>query len=197
MTRTSRTIPLALLLLAAGGCAGYEPYRKNFSDGPTAWGPVSNGLQVGVARRTYEGGKAPSDNEAFFVVQMRNVGPRPLTILAPTDIDGTPPEPRAGDESACLKLNYGAAAGATKPAEFRATNKPVIQVMEPAKVYNLEMRLSPEKFGARQFDGGRLSAAYVNAQASITYQTSGSTVADIWTGEAKSGDVALNDAPPK
>jgi hypothetical protein len=191
LLRPIPTLSLALLLLLTG-CAGYEPWRKDYADEQTRWGEAVVGLQVGIARRTYEAGKEPAAGEVYYLVQMRNVGPAAIKVLAPVEIDGTPPEPRAGDESACVRLTYESAAAGVKSAEFKSPWKPAVQVMEPGKDYNLTLRLSPGKFGLRRFDEGTLRATYANAQASIRYGTTGGNeVAGLWTGEAASGAVEL------
>ena len=68
-----------------------------------------------------------------------------------------------GDESVGVKLVYDSAAG-VKTGEFRPRDKPVIQTMEPGKSYNLEIRLSPSKFGLDRFVAGTITAIYSNAQ---------------------------------
>jgi len=127
---------------------------------------------------------------------MRNVGGRSLAILAPTSVSGTMPEPLAGDESVCVTLTYEGAAGA-KPAVFAPGKKPVVQQMEPGKDYPLELRLSPSKFGLERFVAGRITAAYSNAQSSIKYTSMGGEVTTgLWTGEARSGAVAIDGPAP-
>jgi hypothetical protein len=153
-----------------------------------------NGLQVGLARRTYRPGTEPELNQIYFTVTMRNVSDRSLAILAPTKVGGTIPEKLAGDESVAVTLTYDGLPGA-KPAEFKPMNKPVVQQMEPGKEYPLELRLSPGKFGLERFVAGRVTAAYSNAQSSIKYSSmGGEPTTGLWTGEARSGAVMI-DAP--
>jgi hypothetical protein len=141
----------------------------------------------------YEAGKEPSPGEVYYLVIMRNVGSSPISVLAPIEIHGTPHEKRAGDESACVRLSYeSSAGGGAKTAEFKSPWKPAVQVMEPGKDYNLTLRLTPAKFGLRQFEAGTLRATYSNAQASIRYaSTGGNDVGGLWTGEVASGAVEL------
>jgi hypothetical protein len=184
-----------MLIASAGGCKGYGLDEKPYTDDGTQWGQAVNGLQVGLARRNFEAGKAPGIDQTYFLVQLRNVSGKPLSILAPTAMGGVIPEKRAGDESVSVKLIYDSAAG-VKTAVFTPPNKPVVQVMEVGKDYNLQVSLSPAKFGLDQFVPGRLSAAYSNAQETIKYDTMGEqSVTGLWTGDARSGTVKLDGTP--
>jgi hypothetical protein len=185
-----------VILFAAflAGCQGHELIPHNYSEEAVQWGQAVNGLQVGLARRTYRPGTEPGRDQVYFTVVLRNVGGRTLAILAPTMIGGTIPEKLAGDESVAVTLTYDGGAGA-KPAEFKPTNKPVVQQMESGKEYPLELRLSPGKFGLERFVAGRVTAAYSNAQSSIKYASmGGEPTSGLWTGEARSGAVSI-DAP--
>jgi hypothetical protein len=183
-----------LIVMSLAGCQGHELFPHDFSDEDVQWGQPVNGLQVGLSRRTYKAGAEPGRDQLYFTVQMRNVGERPLRVLAPAKVSGTAPEKLAGDESVRVVLTYEGAAGA-KPAEFRPADKPVVQMMEPGKAYPLELRLSPGKFGLGRFVAGRITAAYANAQASIKYNSmGGEATTGLWTGEARSGTVSV-DAP--
>jgi hypothetical protein len=189
--------PVAAAVLLAGllaGCQGHELITHNYTEEAVQWGQAVNGLQVGLSQRMYKEGAEPGWRQLYFTVTMRNVGGRSLAILAPTGVSGTIPEKLAGDESVAVTLTYDGAQGA-KPAEFRPTNKPVVQHMEPGKEYPLELRLSPTKFGLERFVAGRITAAYSNAQASIRYTSmGGEPTSGLWTGEARSGAVSI-DAP--
>jgi hypothetical protein len=105
------------------------------------------------------------------------------------------PEKLSGDETVAVTLTYEGAAGA-KPAVIKPENKPVVQVMEPGQEFPMELRLSPELFGLKQFVAGRVVAAYSNRQASITYASmNGEPTTGLWTGEARSGAVAIEPPP--
>jgi hypothetical protein len=183
------------LLCVVAGCKGYEPNRRTYSDDNIQWGPAVDGLKVGLARREYEPGYAPPGRGMINLsVHLLNESPRPLTILAPAAIRGALPEDLAGDESVAVKLLYDAAGQGAKTGEFKPIKKPQVQVMEPGKVYILELRVAPEKFGMSRFVPGRITAVYVNRQASIRYTTlDGQTVTGMWTGEARSGTIVLGD----
>ena len=193
LSHRATVISFAALVLLAG-CQGHELIPHNFSEDSVQWGQAVNGVQVGLARRTYRPGTEPGRDEVYFTVVLRNVSGRTLVILAPTTIGGTIPEKLAGDESVVVTLTYDSAAGA-KPAEFKPVNKPVVQHMEPGNDYRLELRLSPRKFGLARFVAGRITAAYSNAQSSIKYTAmGGEPTTGLWTGEARSGAVSI-DAP--
>ena len=182
---------LAILVAFVAGCRGHGLEEKPYADDGVQWGPAVKGLQVGLARRTYEAGAAPGINQNYFVVQARNVSDKPLSILAPVKVGGTIPEKLGGDESVKVILIYDSAAG-LKTAEFSPPNKPVVQVMEPGKSYNLLVKLSPSRFGMDRFVNGRITAVYSNAQAEIKYDTmGGEAVRGLWTGEARSGSVVV------
>jgi hypothetical protein len=187
-------IVIVFLLLA--GCQGHELDARNYAEDAVQWGQAVNGLQVGLARRTYRPGTAPGMDQIYFSVQLRNVSGRSLSVLAPATIKGTVPEKRAGDESVAVNLLYATPAG-EKTATFRPEKKPVVQVMEPGKEYSLELRLSPSKFGMDRFVPGRVMAVYTNAQATIQYASmGGEPTTGLWTGEARSGTVAIDVAAP-
>lgn len=187
--------PAALFFVALAGCQGHDLIPHDYTDDAVQWGQPVNGLQVGLSRRTYLPGAALGRDQLYFTVQLRNVGNRPLSILAPTAVSGTMPEKLAGDERVRVMLTYEGAAG-VKPAEFKPANKPVVQMMEPGKEYPLELRLSPGKFGLERFVAGRIVAAYSNSQATIKYNSmGGEATTGLWTGEARSGAVSV-DAPP-
>ena len=191
-----RSISVALMLTVLAGCKGYGLNELPYSEDPTHWGQPVNGLQVGIARRTYNPGEAPSNNQIYFIVRLKNATKDWLSILAPTVIQGTLAEPPAGDESVGVKLVYDSAAG-VKTGEFRPRDKPVIQTMEPGKSYNLEIRLSPSKFGLDRFVAGTITAVYSNAQSTIIYQRlGGQTVNGLWTGEARSAPILLEVNAP-
>lgn len=174
------------------GCQGHGLNERDYVEDPVQWGPAVNGLQVGLAKRTYEPGKAPGANQIYFMVQMRNVTGHSMSILAPTVIGGVLPEKRVGDESVSVNLIYDSAAG-LKTASFTPANKPVVYEMESGKDYNLEARLAPVKFGIDRFLPGRMTATYSNAQASIKYDSlGGKSVDGLWTGEARSGSVEVD-----
>jgi hypothetical protein len=183
-----------LLFTLLTGCQGYDLNSRDYADDAIQWGQPVNGLQVGLARRTYKPGTTPGLDQAYFTVQLRNMTGRPLSILAPTKLIGAATEKLAGDESVRVTLDYDGAPGA-KAAEFKPADKPAVQVMEPGKDYSLELRLSPSKFGLARFVPGRISATYANAQSSIKYDAMGGAVTSgLWTGEARSGAVSV-DSP--
>ena len=187
--------PIAVVFaVLLAGCQGHELIPHNYSDEPIQWGEPVNGLQIGLAQRTYKEGSEPGRYQRYFTVVLRNVGSRSLAILAPTSVGGTIPEKLAGDESVSVTFSYeGAAAASVKPAVFKPTNKPVVQYMEPGKNYPLELRLSPSKFGRDDFVAGRIIAAYSNAQSSIRYTSmGGEPTTGLWTGEVRSGPVAID-----
>jgi hypothetical protein len=186
------SFPLMLALLA--GCRGYGLNERNYADEGVQWGQSVNGLQVGLARRNYTPGTEPGTGQIYLTVQLRNASNQLLSILAPATISGTVPEKRAGDESVSVKLAYDSAAG-MKTAEFTPPNKPVVQVMEPGKTYNLEVRLSPGRVGLDRFVSGRITAIYSNAQQTIKYDAMGEANKGLWTGEARSGTVKLDATP--
>jgi hypothetical protein len=185
-----------LLLCALAGCKGYEPNQRTYSDDNIQWGPSVDGLKVGLARREYEPGFAPPGRGMINLsVHLLNDGARPLSVLAPAAIRGALPEDLAGDESVVVKLLYDAAGEGAKAGEFKPIKKPVVQVMEPGKVYVLVLHVAPEKFGMTRFVPGRVSAVYVNHQSSIRYNTlGGEVVTGVWTGEARSGTITLEPA---
>jgi hypothetical protein len=181
----------AMSLALVSGCQGHGLNDREHVEDAVQWGPAVNGLQVGLAKRTYEPGKAPGAGQIYFVVQMRNVTGHSMSILAPIKIGGVLPEKRAGNESVGVMLVYDSAAG-LKTAAFTPADKPVVYEMEPGKDYNLEARLAPSRFGIDRFLPGRMTAAYSNAQASIKYDSlGGKSVDGLWTGEARSGSVAV------
>jgi hypothetical protein len=185
---------VALLVALLAGCQGYDLNSRNYADDAIQWGQAVNGLQVGLARRTYKAGTAPGSEQIYFAVLLRNVTGRPLSILAPTKLIGAATEKRAGDESVRITLDYDGAPGA-KAAEFKPEDKPAVQIMEPGKDYLLELRLSPGKFGLARFFPGRITATYANAQATIKYDRMGGAVTSgLWTGEAHSGAVNVDAA---
>jgi len=178
------------------GCKGYGLNELPYTEDPTHWGQAVNGLQVGIARRTYKPGEEPGINQIYLIVRLKNATKDWLSILAPTAIQGTLAEPPAGDESVGVKLVYDSAAG-VKTGEFRPRDKPVIQTMEPGKSYNLEIRLAPSKFGLDRFVAGTITAVYSNAQSTIKYQRLGAqTVNGLWTGEARSAPILLEVNAP-
>jgi hypothetical protein len=184
------------LFCFVAGCKGYGLDERTYSDDNIQWGPSVDGLKVGLARREYEPGFAPPGRGMINLsVHLLNDGARPLSILAPAAIRGALPEDLAGDESVVVKLLYDAGPEGAKTGEFKPIKKPVVQVMEPGKIYVLELRVAPEKFGMTRFVPGRVSAVYVNHQASIRYKTQGDEMASgLWTGEARSGTIALEPA---
>jgi hypothetical protein len=189
-------IIFAMSLALLAGCRGHGLDERDYTDAGVQWGKAVNGLQVGLARRTYEAGKAPGFDQTYFIVTMRNVGKEPLHLLAPVAIGGVIPEKLAGNESVSVKLNYDSAAG-LKTASFKPPNKPVVQMMEPGKSYNLEARLTAAKFGLDRFLPGRLTASYSNDQATIKYDAIAEPVSGLWTGEAQSGVVKVEVSEPK
>jgi hypothetical protein len=186
---------LAFLLAMVAGCQGHTLDTRTYSDDAVQWGQAVGGLQVGLGRRVYQPGTEPGLRQLYFTVQMRNVTGRPLSVLAPTKIRGTMPEKLSGDENVCVTLTYEGAAGA-KPVVMRPENKPVVQVMEPGREYPLELRLSAESFGLERFVPGRVVASYSNRQSSIKYASmNGQATTGLWTGEARSGAVAIEPPP--
>jgi hypothetical protein len=191
-----RTAAILFILATVAGCKGYGLNELPYTEDPTQWGQPVNGLQVGVAKRSYTPGNAPTVDQVYLIVRLRNVSRGDLTLLAPAAVGGTMPEKPVGDESVMVKLVYDSAAG-VKTGEFRPINKPTVQAMESGKDYNLEVRLSPSKFGMDRFVPGRMSAVYSNNQSTIKYDMmGGQTVKGIWIGEAKSGTVSLEAAAP-
>ncbi len=185
----------AVALALVAGCKGHGLDERGYDQDAVQWGPVVNGLQVGMARRTYEPGQAPGVDQIYFVVQLRNVKGKSLSILATADGGGVLPEKRVGNESVCVTLVYDSPAG-LKTAEFKPAKKPIIYEMEPGKAYSLEARLAPVKFGLDRFFPGRMTAAYSNQQASIQYDSlKGKTIDGLWTGEARSGSVIVDVRP--
>jgi hypothetical protein len=194
MPKSVNAAGLFLLVAILAGCQGHTLDAHPFSDDAIQWGQSVDGLQIGMARRTYEPGEAPELGQLYFTVLMRNVTRRPLSILAPTKLRGTLSEKPAGDESVNVTLTYDGAPAA-KPAVFKPENKPVVQVMEPGRDYPMELRLSPETFGLDHFVPGRITATYSNAQTSIHYAAmGGEPTTGLWIGKARSGAVRV-DAP--
>jgi len=190
LIRLHRSVGVLLLLLA--GCQGHELDARNYVEDPVQWGRAVNGLQVGLARRMYKPGAAPGMDQVYFSVQLRNVSGRALSVLAPATIKGTVPEKPAGNESVAVNLVYTTPAG-ERTATFRPERKPVVQVMEPGKEYSLELRLSPSKFRMDRFVSGQVTAFYTNAQTTIKYDSmGGEPTTGLWTGEARSGAVAID-----
>jgi hypothetical protein len=186
---------LIVLLTALAGCQGHRLDQRDYSDETVQWGEPVGGLQVGLGRRNYDPGTEPGRGQVYFTVRMRNVSGRSLSVLAPTKIRGTMPEKLSGDETVAVTLTYEGAAGA-KPAVIKPENKPVVQVMEPGQEFPMELRLSPESFGLKQFVAGRVVAAYSNRQASIKYAAmNGEPTTGLWTGEARSAAVAIEPPP--
>src|SRR5258706_14074701 len=109
--RISALTILATLVALIAGCRAHGLDEKPYTGDSAQWGQAVNGLQVGLARRTYEAGKAPGIDQTYFVVQMRNVSARALSVLAPVPVGGVLPEKLAGDESVSVKLVYDSAAG--------------------------------------------------------------------------------------
>lgn len=189
-------IILATCLALLAGCRGHGLDERGYTDEGVQWGKAVNGLQVGLARRTYDAGRAPGVDQTYFIVTMRNVGKESMRLLAPVAVGGVIPEKLAGNESVSVKLNYDSAAG-LKTAAFKPANKPVVQVMEPGKSYNMEARLTPGKFGMERFLPGRLTASYSNDQATIKYDAIAEPVSGLWTGEAQSGVVMVEVSEPR
>jgi hypothetical protein len=191
----SAPLTLALLLVVLAGCQGHTLDTRTYSDEAVQWGQPVAGLQVGLGRRNYTPGTEPGRGQMYFTVQMRNVTGRSLSVLAPTKLRGTMPEKLAGDESICVTLTYDGAAGA-RPVVIKPEDKPVVQVMEPGREYPMELRLAPESFGLERFVPGRVVAAYSNRQSSIKYAAmNGEPTTGLWTGEARSGAVAVEASP--
>jgi hypothetical protein len=189
-------VTCAMFISILAGCRGHGLDERGYTDDGVQWGKAVNGLQVGLARRTYEAGKAPGFDQTYFIVTMRNVGKDSMRLLAPVAVGGVIPEKVAGNESVSVKLNYDSAAG-LKTAAFKPANKPVVQVMEPGKSYNMEARLTAGKFGLERFLPGRLTASYSNDQATIKYDAIAEPVTGLWTGEAQSGVVMVEVSQPK
>ena len=190
----TRCAYLLLLVGTLAGCQGHTLDTRTYSDDAVQWGQAVGGLQVGLGRRVYQPGTEPGLRQLYFTVQMRNVTGRPLSVLAPTKIRGTMPEKLSGDESVCVTLTYEGAAGA-KPVVMRPENKPVVQVMEPGREYPLELRLSAESFDLERFVLGSVVASYSNRQSSIKYASMNEPTTGLWTGEARSGAVAVEPPP--
>src|SRR5258706_10353540 len=109
--RISALTILATLVALIAGCRAHGLDEKPYSDDGAQWGQAVNGLQVGLARRTYDAGKAPGIDQSYFIVQLRNVSARPLSVLAPVPVGGVLLEKLAGDESVRVTLIYDSAAG--------------------------------------------------------------------------------------
>src|SRR5262245_55102071 len=108
MTRVVQSI-LTVLLIA--GCSGKQ-LGDDHTDDDAVWGTPVNDLQVGLARRTYDAGKAPDAKQIYYVVQIRNTGKKSLKVLRPVEPRfGQPQIPLSGDESAILAVKYDSGAG--------------------------------------------------------------------------------------
>jgi hypothetical protein len=191
-----RILLLLLLIPLLAGCKGYGLNEVPYTEDLTHWGQAVNGLQVGIARRNYNPGAEPTARQIYLIVRLKNATKDWMSILAPTAIQGAMTEPLAGDESVGVKLVYDSAAG-VKTGEFRPRDKPVVQTMEPGKSYNLEIRLSPGKFGLDRFVAGTITAVYSNAQPAIKYdRQGGQAVSGLWTGEARSAPMILEVNAP-
>ena len=187
---------LSLGLLAILLCGCEKEFRElnapTFNDEPVQWGQPVNDLQVGIARRVYEPGKAPAGKGlAFYSIRLRNTGKKELKALWPVEPGfGTPKLPLAGDESLVVTLQYEAA-GQVRTAQFKPPNRPIVNPLPPGQEVSFELRILPGKFGLESFAPGLIQATYANQQASIDYGSAGvEIVTGLWTGSSTSGKLA-------
>jgi hypothetical protein len=182
----------------AGGCAEVDKFTKpGHADSAVAWGEAKDGLQIGVARRTYEPGREPAGkpaNTVYYAMVVRNVGKGELKFMWPGEPGfGSPVFPLAGDESVRVTAVYSPGGEAKhRYSEVRPTKKPAVAPLEPGVHREFEFRLTPGKFGVGSMSGGRFWAVYSNQQATIDYgQGNGGVTSGVWTGEVKSGEIAV------
>lgn len=188
----------SIVAMLLGGCAEVDKFAKpGYADEAVAWGEARDGLQIGVARRTYEPGREPAGKSAstvYYAMVVRNVGKGELKFMWPGEPSfGSPVFPLAGDESVRVAAVFSPAAGGKdRFSEVRPTKKPAIAPLGPGEQREFEFRLTPGKFGVSTFSGGRFWAVYSNQQDRIDYgEGNGGVTSGVWTGEVKSGEIVV------
>ena len=189
---------IAMFAMLVGGCAEVDKFTKpGYADEAIAWGEAKEGLQIGVARRSYEPGREPAGkpaNMVYYAMFVRNVGRGELKFMWPGEPGfGSPVFPLAGDESVKVAAVFSPAGGGKdRFSEVRPTKKPAIAPLGPREQREFEFRLTPKKFGVGSMSGGRFWAVYSNQQDRIDYgEGNGGVTSGVWTGEVKSGEVAV------
>jgi hypothetical protein len=182
---------ILVTLVFLAGCGGKQ-LGDDYTDTQPTWGTPANDLQIGLATRTYDPGKAPDAKQIYYVAVIRNIGKKSIKVLRPVEPRfGQPQLPLAGDESAMVQVKYESGAG-SKTATYKPSKKPITQELAPGEAITMELRLSPARFGLDRFVDGKISASYSNQQTTIEYGAwSEGPASGIWTGEITSGELPL------
>jgi hypothetical protein len=179
----------AALLLAAGCAANSGDYR---SESSIRWGQTVDGLQVGIALVS---AAAPpnqpqlTDPQTLGVnVYLRDDGQVPIKIVDPSGAAGSNSPPQPTLWSIFTEPDH------TAQIDHVRALPAAVRTLTPGEVFGFFVDMSP--LVASRQGPHTVIAEYDNPDSVITVSLQPSkTESEVWTGQARSDEVQLNDSP--